>query len=164
MKFKVGDEGPEEIAMETAREPGKLRVIEPDRGPTDAFREEDSEEGRVGARRGGCCRIRRKPEAPSPCSCSVMTGDLIEGFESAPVTISLARLQRQEEPRDRTLRFLRKHRGKAATTNLDIVSYSAAAKPASKENRILAFSVPFCACARRFPVLRFLGMRSSLGD
>jgi hypothetical protein len=44
----------------------------------------------------------------------------------------------------------------AARTNLDIVSYSAASKPASKENRILAFSVPFGACAARFPVLRFL--------
>ena len=95
MKLRVGDEGPEEIAVEAARELGKLSVIDPDRGPTDAFLEDDSEEGRVGARGGGSCRIRLRPEAPSPCSCSVMTGDLIEEFESAPVTVRLTRLQRQ---------------------------------------------------------------------
>jgi hypothetical protein len=87
VKLRVGEEGPEEIAMEAARELGKLSVIDPGLGPTDAFREEDSEEGRVGARRGGCCRIRLSPEAPSPCSCSVMIGDLIEDLESAPVTV-----------------------------------------------------------------------------
>lgn len=80
MKFKVGDEGPEAIATDAAREVGNDRVIEPDRGPTEAFREEDSEGGSVGARDGGCCRILRRPEAPRPCSCSVMTGDLIDAF------------------------------------------------------------------------------------
>ena len=88
MKLRVGEEGPEEIAMEAPREFGKLSVIDPDRGPTDAFLEDDSEEGTVGARRGGCCRIRLKPDAPSPCSCSVMTGDLIEQFESTFVTVN----------------------------------------------------------------------------
>lgn len=117
MKFNVGDEGPEGNAMEPARDAGNERVIELDRGVMDVFREDDSEEGRVGAL-GGCCRIRRKPEAPSPCSCSVMTGDL------------------------------------------DIVSYSAAANPASKENRIRAFSVPACA---KFGVLLFLGIASCVG-
>lgn len=63
--------------MEPARDGGNVRVIELDRGPTDVFREEDSDGGSVGARAGGCCRIRRSPEAPSPCSCSVMTGDLM---------------------------------------------------------------------------------------
>ena len=77
MKLRVGEEGPEMTAMEDALL-GKLRVIEPERGPTDAFREEDSEDGSVGARVGGSCRILRRPEAPSPCSCSVMIGDLIE--------------------------------------------------------------------------------------
>jgi hypothetical protein len=79
VKFNVGEEGPDEIAIEPARDFGSESVIELDRGPTDAFREEESEEGRVGARTGGCCRIRRRPEAPSPCSCSVKTGDLKEG-------------------------------------------------------------------------------------
>lgn len=103
--------------MEPARDAGNERVIELDRGVIDAFREDDSEEGMVGAL-GGCCRMRRRPEAPSPCSCSVMTGDL------------------------------------------DIVSYSAAANPASKEKRIRAFSVPACA---KFGVLRFLGIESCAG-
>jgi hypothetical protein len=53
--------------------------------------------------------------------------------------------------------------GDLGETNLDIVSYSAGASPASNENRIRAFSVPFGAYARRFEVLRFLGMMSSLG-
>lgn len=121
MKLSVGDEGPKGIAMDGVREFENMRVIELDRGPIDALRLEDSEEGIVGARSGGCCRMRLRPEAPRPCSCSVMTGDL------------------------------------------DIVSYSAAANPASKENRILALSVPLGACARRLPVLRFLGRSKSAG-
>ena len=162
MKLRVGEEGPEEIAMEAAREFEKLSVIDPDRGPTDAFREDDSEEGRVGARRGGCWRIRLRPDAPSPCSCSVMIGDLIEEFESTSETVYP---HQASETGDCSLRSPRQNQGGVITTNLDIVSYSAATSPASKENRILAFSVVlFEPCARRFPVLRFLGMRSSLGD
>ena len=87
VKLRDGEEGPEETAVEGTRELGKLSVIEPDRGPMDAFAEEDSEEGIVGVRMGGCCRIRRRPEAPSPCSCSVMTCDLIKELKSAMVTI-----------------------------------------------------------------------------
>ena len=34
------------------------------------------EDGWVGARDGGFCRIRRRPEIPRPCSCSCTTGDL----------------------------------------------------------------------------------------
>lgn len=45
-------------------------------------------------------------------------------------------------------------------TDLDIVSYSAAVKPAS-ENRIRPFSELFGAFVWRFPVLRFLGMERS---
>lgn len=52
---------------------------------------------------------------------------------------------------------------RGSKTNLDIVSYSAADKPASKENRSLALSAPFEGCAVRFPVLRFLGMSRSAG-
>lgn len=76
VKFSVGEEGPELMAKEGVRGFGSASVIEAVRGPTDGLREEDPEEGNVGARGGGCCRIRRRPEAPSPCSCSVMTGDL----------------------------------------------------------------------------------------
>jgi hypothetical protein len=55
----------------------------------------------------------------------------------------------------------------AHVTNLDIESCSAADIPASNENRIRAFSGPdgfLEEYARRFPVLRFLGMTRSLGD
>lgn len=111
MKFKGGEAGPGGIIIDDDR----VRVMEPDRGPMEALREDDSEDGSVGGGRiGGCWRIRRRPEAPIPCSCSVMTG------------------------------------------GLEIVSYSATADPASNENRIRALSVPGL-CARRFPVLRFLG-------
>lgn len=75
VKGKVGEDGPEEIAIEAAR-PAKGRVIELDRAPVDAAREELSEIGRIGAR-GSCCRIRLRPEAPRPCSCSVTIGDLV---------------------------------------------------------------------------------------
>ena len=148
--------------MEAAREFGMLRVMEPDLGPTDAFREEDSEEGTVGARRGGCCRIRLRPEAPRPCSCSVMMGDLQMSLSQHQCLCCLTRIQRQEDPRDHDPQNARRRKTESITTNLDNVSYSAPATPASNENRILAFSGPFDACARRFPVLRFLGMRSSL--
>ena len=77
VKFNVGDEGPDVKAIEPARVGGNVRVIELDRGPMDGFREDASEGGSVGTRAEGCCRIRRKPEAPRPCSCSVMTGDLV---------------------------------------------------------------------------------------
>lgn len=61
VKFRVGDEGPEGIAIDADRELGKWSVIEPFRGPTEGFREEASEEGTVGALLGGCCRIRLRP-------------------------------------------------------------------------------------------------------
>jgi len=82
MKFNVGDEGPEAIAIDAAREAGKERLIEPDRAPTEGLRDDASEEGRVGARTGGCCRMRLSPDAPKPCSCSVMTGVLKDGSVS----------------------------------------------------------------------------------
>jgi hypothetical protein len=85
VKFKVGEEGPEDMAIEAVRL-GKLSVMEPDRGPTEGFREDEVEDGRVGAR-AGCCRIRRNPDAPSPCSCSAIIGDL--GKSSAPLRVGL---------------------------------------------------------------------------
>jgi hypothetical protein len=78
VKFSVGEEGPEFMTTEDARVGGSARVIEPVRGPTEGVRDEDPDDGNAGARAGGCCRIRRRPDAPSPCSCSVMTGDLVE--------------------------------------------------------------------------------------
>lgn len=76
VKFRVGEEGPEVFAKDGVRGVGRVRVMEPERGPRDGLREDEPEEGKVGARGGGCCRMRRKPDAPSPWSCSVMTGDL----------------------------------------------------------------------------------------
>lgn len=73
--------------MEAALELGVFRVIDPVHGPEDAFREEDPEEGIVGALGGCCWRMRLRPEAPRPCSCSVMIGDLVEEFESAYVAV-----------------------------------------------------------------------------
>lgn len=75
----VGEAGPGDKAPEEPfREPGKLRLIEFERGAIDVARDELAEAGRVGARVGGCCRIRRRPDAPRPCSCSVITGDLTD--------------------------------------------------------------------------------------
>jgi hypothetical protein len=67
-----GDKAPEELF----RELGRVRFIEFERGATDPARDELVEGGRVGVRGGGCCRIRRRPDVPRPCSCSVITGDL----------------------------------------------------------------------------------------
>jgi hypothetical protein len=73
VKFIVGEGAP---AMDDLRS-GNVSIMEVDRGPIEVFREEDSEGGRVGTRDGGCCLILRRPEAPIPCSCSVITGDLM---------------------------------------------------------------------------------------
>lgn len=54
-----------------------LRVIDLDIGPTEAAREDEPDDGTVGFREAGCCRIRLNPEAPRPCSWSeAMIGDL----------------------------------------------------------------------------------------
>lgn len=54
-----------------------LRVIDFDKGPTEAVREDEPEDGTVGFREVGCCRMRLKPDAPRPWSWSVvMIGDL----------------------------------------------------------------------------------------
>lgn len=73
---KSGDEGPD-IAVVIRRSEGILKVIELDRGPTEWSREIASDAGMIGVR-GCCCRILLRPDAPRPCSCSVMTGDLCD--------------------------------------------------------------------------------------
>jgi len=72
------------------------RVIEEDRGGN-AY-EAVGEDGCEGAREGGCCRIRRRPDIPSPCSCPEKLGDmtaepvskLTRGFPSSDTTLSPA--------------------------------------------------------------------------
>ena len=68
------------------REEGRLRVIEDD---LDGKENDDSgEDGNVGIRGGGCCRIRRRPDTPSPCSCSGTIGDLAIASYSLDVPAS----------------------------------------------------------------------------
>lgn len=78
VKLSVGEEGPDGAAFEAVREVGSVRVMELDRETARRLLDDESAEeiGTVGVRGGGYCRIRLKPEAPRPCSCSVMTGDL----------------------------------------------------------------------------------------
>lgn len=71
-KLIVGEEGPEAVIVDADRDFESERVIELDRGPTEWVRDDDPEDPRA----GGCWRIRRRPEAPSPCSCSAMWGVL----------------------------------------------------------------------------------------
>lgn len=79
MKFNVGEAGPGDKAPdEPFRELGVVRLTELDRGAIEPALDELVEIGSVGARGGGCCRILLKPEAPRPCSCSVMMADLID--------------------------------------------------------------------------------------
>lgn len=56
MKFKVGEAGPEGINKDADREFDRGRVMELERGPMEAFRDDDPDDGRVGgaARTGGC--------------------------------------------------------------------------------------------------------------
>jgi hypothetical protein len=93
VKFKGGEAGPGVIIIDDDR----VRVMDPDRGPMEVLREDDSEDGSVGGGRiGGCWRIRRRPEAPIPCSCSVMTEDLIEVSCQPSMTLYLVRSQASE--------------------------------------------------------------------
>lgn len=77
MKFKFGEDGPDAFNAGDGREFDSVKVRELDLGAIDPFREDDSEDGTVGPRAGGCCLMRLNPEAPMPCSCSAK-GDLVE--------------------------------------------------------------------------------------
>jgi hypothetical protein len=98
VKFKGGEPGPGGIIIDD----DLVRVMDPDRGPMEALREDDSEEGSVGGGRIGCWRIRRRPEAPIPCSCSVMTEDLIKILRQPCLTLycTFKGTRDKGEPRD----------------------------------------------------------------
>ena len=51
--------------------------------PTEGLRDEAAEDGKVGVRMGCCWRIRRKPDRPSPWSCSANKGDLFRGLKTS---------------------------------------------------------------------------------
>lgn len=82
----VGDEGPPLVHV---REVERPNVIEEARGgiEKEAFGEEECEGAPEGAlegtreetREGGSCRIRRKPDAPNPRSCSATIEDMAAG-------------------------------------------------------------------------------------
>lgn len=82
LRFMVGDEGP---PLVNVREVERPNVIERARGGTekDALGEEECEgalEGpREESREGGSCRIRRRPDAPKPTSCSATFEDMAAG-------------------------------------------------------------------------------------
>ena len=143
-------EGDREFARESV-------VIEADRGPIEPLRDGGPEGGFAGTRARGCCRIRRRPDAPRPCSCSVRTGDLEEEC-GQPMNYILRNI--------RDIRC-RRHASVAPAPHVtNLASCSAAVMPASNENRIRALSAPdgfLGAYASRFPVLRFLGMTRSPG-
>jgi hypothetical protein len=70
VKFRFGDIGggaPDDDFLDVVC---RLKLL--DRGPMEAARDELAEEARIGDRTCGCCRILRRPDAPRPCSCSVM--------------------------------------------------------------------------------------------
>jgi hypothetical protein len=149
------------MPIEPEREFDKERVvIEEDRGPREGFRDVDPEVEFAGPRDRGCCRIRRKPEAPRPCSCSVKTVDLSRKMWSAFVSYTLRHQRHQVRVQPRPAAPT------AHVTNLDMGSCSVPECSAPNENRIRAFSGPDGVLeeyARRFPVLRFLGIVNSLG-
>ena len=76
LKLRVGEAGPLRVNPWL----DKPNVIEDDRGGN-AY-EAEGEAGCEGARDGGCWRIRRRPDIPSPCSCS---GSIEVLAESKPV-------------------------------------------------------------------------------
>jgi hypothetical protein len=76
--------------------------VERDRATTEGLRDEELEFGNVGVLDGGwCCRIRRRPDRPSPCSWSAMRGDLGQARDtvsdmSQKQSSRLARLEKRE--------------------------------------------------------------------
>ena len=60
------------------------KVMEADRGGR-AY-ERVGDEGVVGTRESGCCRIRRRPDIPSPRSCSAEMGDLVALSREVPAS------------------------------------------------------------------------------
>ena len=60
---------------------GNERIMDDDRGIGWVLATgEESRDEALAVRARGCWRIRRRPDAPRPCSCSAMMGDL-ESFE-----------------------------------------------------------------------------------
>lgn len=121
---------------------------------TEGLREDAFELGRVGAREGGCCcRMRRRPERPKPCSWSVigdgLTGACGQQTKSRASTAGQIRVVWQVDDECR--------RRRRQETHLVIESWSAMpADEASKEARYRLRSAG-SADRCRFPVLRFLG-------
>lgn len=76
----VGDDGPVGVKPRLDRP----SVIDEDLGGS----EKDcvGDDGMVGALNGGCCRIRRKPDIPSPPSYSAAMGDLRSGLFPIPAS------------------------------------------------------------------------------
>ena len=80
-KFKPGDvvPGVKVAVIDGRREEGRERFKEEDRGgscrPWTPWLEGFLD---------GCCRMRRKPDAPRPCSCSGMIGDLHRTVDISP--------------------------------------------------------------------------------
>lgn len=77
VKFIVGEDGAVDMApYELFRDSEcDAVIIGAVRGPTEGAREELAED-MVATREGGCWRIRLRPEAPRPCSWSVIMEDL----------------------------------------------------------------------------------------
>jgi hypothetical protein len=70
---KLGDAGPLDKGMVPVCERTAVREGVRERATTEGLREEAFELGMVGFRDGGCCcRIRCRPDKPSPCSCSAI--------------------------------------------------------------------------------------------
>ncbi len=78
---KLGDAGPAEKEESGAGAVTlALNDVERERVTTEGLRDEALEFGMVGLREGGCCRMRRRPESPRPCSWSV-TGEGLHQVE-----------------------------------------------------------------------------------
>ena len=99
----------------------------------DARCEARPEPGSLGA---GCWRIRRRPEAPRPCSCSGLMGDLGSVSNSFPAVVFSVPL--------------------ASPTHLVILSIWPASKLIRFVVSMLASRAP-AACESKFPVLLFFG-------
>lgn len=76
---KLGDAGPPGERGGGGGDSAADSDVVLERATTEGLREVVVELGIVGARDGGCCRIRRRPDRPSPCSWSV-TGDGLTHF------------------------------------------------------------------------------------
>jgi hypothetical protein len=149
MVLMAGDTGPDGAPRDTDRSKGMSRFIELDReGGAVVLPPLPGDGPRL---RVGACRIRRRPDSPSPCSpgCSGIIGDLCNRHVSEPWYHDYPTLSSEQEPLLRPISSCVCGSEKHTCTYFDMLANSMAVF-ASSEYRgltcVLRLKAGLCAC------------------